>query len=104
MSTLIFLNKIVPNTNIFSGVRFERTNKNKTPGPAAYSPADMNVNLRRPPAYSMRGPLEQKRKGVGPGPSHYNTSYYRPGDTPASYSFGIKHNPYAPPMIVACDN
>lgn len=87
-----------------SGIKTQLSNKQKNPGPAAYGPPDMNVNLRKSPVYTMRPQLHQQTKGVGPGPSHYNNSAYKPGDSSAAYSFGIKHFQYAPPMIVECDN
>lgn len=45
-----------------------------------------------------------KTKGYQPGPDQYNLQGYRPGRTGPQFSFGVKHSPYAPPLVVECDN
>lgn len=75
-----------------------------SPGPAAYGAGDLDLKLNRAPVYSMRPICNRKQESVGPGPNYYDLMYYRPGKTGHAYSFGTHHSPYAPPMIVRCDN
>ncbi|ALC45840.1 CG10252, partial [Drosophila busckii] len=96
---------IRPQAPIYSmGIQTKLNRKGDSPGPAAYGATDINVKLNRAPQYSMRPPCYIKGENVGPGPIHYNLMYYRPGKTRPAYSFGVHHSPYAPPMIVRCDN
>lgn len=78
--------------------------KVNSPGPAAYGAVDINLKLNRAPQYSLRSRFNLYNENVGPGPNYYDLMYYRPGKTGHSYSFGTRHSPYAPPMIVRCDN
>lgn len=78
--------------------------KADSPGPAAYAADDLNLKLNRAPVYSMRPTCYIRGENVGPGPNYYDLMYYRPGRTGRAYSFGVHHSPYAPPMIVRCDN
>ena len=81
-----------------------KTGGARTPGPAAYGATDLNVAKLRMPQFSMGSRNDMKSKRFGPGPNNYNLSYYRPGRGGQAYSFGIRHGPNAPPMIVPCDN
>ncbi|KAM8704297.1 hypothetical protein ACLKA7_008837 [Drosophila subpalustris] len=78
--------------------------KQDSPGPAAYGAGDLNIKLVRAPEYSMRSPCKRRTTSVGPGPNYYDLMYYRPGKSGQAYSFGVRHSPFAPPMIVKCDN
>ncbi|XP_064550577.1 ciliary microtubule associated protein 1B-like [Drosophila montana] len=75
-----------------------------SPGPAAYGAGDMNIRLYRAPEYTMRPICSMRKDTLGPGPNYYDLMYYRPGKTGQAYSFGVRHSPYAPPMVVRCDN
>ncbi|XP_060648580.1 ciliary microtubule associated protein 1B-like [Drosophila nasuta] len=86
------------------GIQTKTSKKADSPGPAAYGAGDLNIRLVRAPEYSM-SPLHNIRKdSVGPGPNYYNLMYHRPGRSGNAYSFGVRHSPYAPPMVVKCDN
>lgn len=78
--------------------------KLNSPGPAAYGAADLNMKLNKAPQYTMRPICNRRQENVGPGPNYYDLMYHRPGKKSFSYSFGTYHSPYAPPMIVRCDN
>lgn len=78
--------------------------KKVSPGPAAYGAVDINLKLNRAPIYSMRSRFNMLQENVGPGPNYYDLMYYRPGKKGNAYSFGTRHSPFAPPMIVRCDN
>lgn len=43
-------------------------------------------------------------KIFGPAANAYDRMNYKPGKSAPTYSFGVRHSPRAPPMIVACDN
>ncbi|KAH8311658.1 hypothetical protein KR044_007402, partial [Drosophila immigrans] len=86
------------------GIQAKVSRKADSPGPAAYGAGDLNIKLVRAPEFSMRPLCNVRRETVGPGPNYYDLMYYRPGRTGNSYSFGVRHSPYAPPMVVRCDN
>ncbi|CAD6992974.1 unnamed protein product [Ceratitis capitata] len=86
------------------GMRCGISGKGGSPGPAAYGAGNLDVKLPRSPEYSIAGRNPYSYKRFGPGANYYNLMYYRPGKTGQAYSFGIRHNEFAPPMIVKCDN
>ncbi|KAL7727281.1 hypothetical protein ACLKA6_016034 [Drosophila palustris] len=86
------------------GIQAKTLQKADSPGPAAYGANDINIKLNRAPQYSMRPICNMRKENVGPGPNYYDLTYYRPGRSGRAYSFGVRHSPYAPPMIVRCDN
>ncbi|XP_054746872.1 outer dense fiber protein 3-like protein 2 [Anastrepha obliqua] len=86
------------------GIRCGLTGKALSPGPAAYGAGNLSVKLPRSPEFSISGRNPYSYKKIGPGPNNYNLIYYRPGKSGQAYSFGIRHNDFAPPMIVKCDN
>ncbi|XP_023173873.1 outer dense fiber protein 3-like protein 2 [Drosophila hydei] len=86
------------------GKQTNNVGNSKSPGPAAYNAGDLNNRLNRAPAYSMRPKCDLKVEPVGPGSNYYDLMYYRPGRNRGAYSFGVRHAPYAPPMVVRCDN
>ncbi|XP_055850338.1 outer dense fiber protein 3-like protein 2 [Episyrphus balteatus] len=76
----------------------------RSPGPAIYGRTDLNVKLKKSPAFSITGRNIYSFKPCGIASTRYDISYYRPGRNSISYSFGTKHSDYAPPMILPCDN
>ncbi|XP_068152863.1 ciliary microtubule associated protein 1B-like [Drosophila tropicalis] len=99
------INPVKPASPAYSmGLQTKRNRLHDSPGPAAYVPGDLNVHLQRAPQYTMTPRNGITSKTLGPGPNYYDLMYYRPGKKGNSYSFGIRHSPFAPPMIVKCDN
>ncbi|XP_034115805.1 outer dense fiber protein 3B-like [Drosophila albomicans] len=99
------INPIRPAAPAYSmGISAKMLKKADSPGPAAYGAGDINIKLNRAPQYSMRPRCDIRGENVGPGSNYYDLSYYRPGRSGGAYSFGVRHSPYAPPMIVRCDN
>ncbi|XP_005184832.1 outer dense fiber protein 3-B [Musca domestica] len=86
------------------GMRTGLKAKSLSPGPANYGPSTLKTYLPKAPEYSLAPRTFLNAKLVGPAANAYDCMNYKPGKTPPNYSFGVRHSPRAPPMIVACDN
>ncbi|CAH2057954.1 unnamed protein product, partial [Iphiclides podalirius] len=76
----------------------------RSPGPAVYFQQDADVYRTRPPCYTLASRLVGAGKATRtPGPAAYPPNLYNTKKNPYSYSFGTKHNEYAPPMIIKED-
>ncbi|XP_005802295.1 outer dense fiber protein 3-like [Xiphophorus maculatus] len=77
----------------------------KTPGPAAYNPADPYYSRLKPPQCTMKGRnFLPDRNAQTPGPGAYypeKTNFIKP--KAPSVTFGIHHSPYSVPFIVNMD-
>ncbi|XP_058461312.1 outer dense fiber protein 3 [Malaya genurostris] len=75
------------------------------PGPGKYGPLDRNVTHKRSAKYSMRPvfPITGD-KGPSPGPNRYGLMNMKPGASAPSYSFGVRHSMWRPPMVIPGDN
>lgn len=99
-----YLYKILILFILHSGTRPNLVQKNFSPGPAAYMPGSLDYVKKSSPQFSIVSRTDYKYKQYGPGPNYYNLMEHKPGKTGQSYSFGVRHGPFAPPMIVPCDN
>ncbi|XP_049881098.1 outer dense fiber protein 3-like [Pectinophora gossypiella] len=78
--------------------------KAKSPGPAVYFQKDQNIYRTKMPIYSLGARLEGAGKATkSPGPAAYPPNLYNVKKNPYSYSFGVKHAEWAPPMIIKED-
>ncbi|KAM7361112.1 ciliary microtubule associated protein 1A-like [Cochliomyia hominivorax] len=86
------------------GLKTSLKTKTGSPGPANYPPINLKTTFNRAPEYSMNSRTKTIDKSFVPGSNAYDRSEYKPGKSSPSYSFGIRHSPKAPPMVVPCDN
>ncbi|XP_063544947.1 ciliary microtubule associated protein 1A-like [Cydia strobilella] len=77
--------------------------KSKSPGPAVYFQQNTDVYKTKQPIYSLGARLGFQGRTKTPGPAAYPPNLYNIKKNPYSYSFGIHHGAYAPPMIVKED-
>lgn len=85
------------------GIKTSLRDKGGSPGPANYPAGNLKTTLNKAPEYSMSIRTKTIDKVIVPGANAYNRMNYKPGKNAPAYSFGIRHSPQAPPMIVPCD-
>ena len=96
---------IKPGSPAYSiGLKTGISKKPRSPGPAAYGLGHPSTVLTRSPEYSLSGRHKIINKMCVPGANNYDLMYHRPGKTGPAYSFGIKHAPCSPPLVVKADN
>ncbi|XP_023292412.1 outer dense fiber protein 3-like [Lucilia cuprina] len=86
------------------GIKTALKDKAGSPGPANYPASNLKVTKSKAPEYSMYPRSKIVDKSIVPGSNAYDRTNYKPGKSSPAYSFGIRHSPKAPPMIVSCDN
>ncbi|GBP67834.1 Outer dense fiber protein 3-like protein 2 [Eumeta japonica] len=96
--------QLQPDTPSFSlGPRVRRVDKAMSPGPAVYHPLNVDACKNRAPLFSLGGRLRDRRAAKSPGPAAYPSDLYNTKANSQAYSFGTRHGPRAPPMIVPED-
>lgn len=88
----------------FRGLKTGLKEKGGSPGPANYPAVNLKTTLPKAPEYSLYARQKTIDKSFIPGANAYDRANYKPGKSSPSYSFGTRHSPKAPPMIVPCDN
>ncbi|XP_037967157.2 outer dense fiber protein 3-like protein 2 [Plutella xylostella] len=74
-----------------------------SPGPAAYYQRDQDVYKTSPPRFSLGARRARRWGQCTPGPAAYPPNLYNNKKSPRAYSFGARHSPWVPPMVVAAD-
>jgi hypothetical protein len=76
----------------------------RSPGPAKYSPTELNLYMNRSPNCTIAGLCGGiVDRSQNPGPAAYMPEFI-PTNSAPHFSFGVKHGANSPPFVLEEDN